>query len=227
MTSEASSSESLQFLPGWVSWSGPSCDTPSQNWDAVRNLSYVERPHVVSLVRSPSGAPSWLPALNSIHAGCSSLMIPDDCNHPNSPPDTTWKRGTASQRTEWWEINCSFQVLFKYLVICYLVTDNWNRFPPPHWDTAFQVYQPSSCCRIQWWAFLGFYVVWSPRSIPSWNGLFPWLLWPLTLLAFSLPDTSVSFALSFTQPLNLGMSQSSLGLLSPSISMWVSLGDLI
>lgn len=35
----------------------------------------------------------------------------------------------------------------------------------------------------------------------------------------SLADTSVAFTFSFTQPLNLEMSQNGLGLLSPSISI--------
>lgn len=124
-------------------------------------------------------------------------------------------------------MSLSFQAL-KYLVICYSVTDNWNRFPPPFWDTAFQVCQGSS--QIQW-SFFGSYLVWSSSSIPSRNTLFPWLLWPLTLLAFPLHDCLtllVPFTLSFfVQPLNLGIAQSGLGPLSPFIPIQVSLGDFI
>lgn len=97
-------------LMDWSPW-----DTLSQKWYVVRNPSHMERPHVASLVHSPSGAPSQQSGSNSSHwvnhVGCSSPIDSRWLKPSRLTPDTMC-RGTSSQSTELWEIKtCSFKAL--------------------------------------------------------------------------------------------------------------------
>lgn len=111
-------------------------------------------------------------------------------------------------------------------MICYIVTHNWNcpvttpvtvTARSHYCSSVLMLFLPSDP-----WSFLGSSLVWSVSLLDfcdlSLSWIFPcltgWHLW-------------VFFTFSFTHPLTLSMSQSDLGLPSPSIAIHVSPGDLI